>query len=263
MPAEEIAQPIPSTAASHDTLAKVIEKCHFLPDGFHLHPKLKTLLERRRDALKGAPIDWGFRGDSGVRQSRYGRHAGSLERRRCAPRTFTQRHLEFYDYETGDGYMALKNLKPNQAKFEAIDSLLSEYAVMGFEFGYSVADPLTLFCGKRSLAILLTARRSSLISSCSARIGSGISRADLYCCCRMALKDKDRSIPAHALNGFCNSAPKTTCRFATARRPRNISICSGGRCMAAKIAVGSVNRLVISLRKSYCVIRRRHRGWKI
>ena len=40
--------------------------------------------------------------------------------------------------------MALKNLKPNQAKFEAIDSLLSEYAVMGFEFGYSVADPLTL-----------------------------------------------------------------------------------------------------------------------
>ena len=55
MPPEEISQPIPSTAASHDTLAKVIEKSTSLPDGFHLHPKLKTLLERRRDALRARP----------------------------------------------------------------------------------------------------------------------------------------------------------------------------------------------------------------
>jgi 2-oxoglutarate dehydrogenase E1 component len=144
MPPEEISQPIPSTAASHDTLAKVIEKSTSLPDGFHLHPKLKTLLERRRDALKGAPIDWGFAEmlafGSLVMEGTPVRLSGEDVRRG----TFTQRHLEFYDYESGDGYMALKNLKPNQAKFEAIDSLLSEYAVMGFEFGYSVADPLTL-----------------------------------------------------------------------------------------------------------------------
>jgi 2-oxoglutarate dehydrogenase complex dehydrogenase (E1) component-like enzyme len=58
--------------------------------------------------------------------------------------TFTQRHLKFSDYETGEGYLPIKNLDPGQAKFEAVDSLLSEYAVMGFEFGYSVADPLKL-----------------------------------------------------------------------------------------------------------------------
>jgi len=144
MPPEEIAQPIPSTAASHDTLAKVIERCTTLADGFHLHPKLKSLLDRRRDALKGAPIDWGFAETlafgSLVMEGTPVRLSGEDVRRG----TFTQRHLEFYDYESGDGYMPLQHLKPNQAKFEAIDSLLSEYAVMGFEFGYSVADPLTL-----------------------------------------------------------------------------------------------------------------------
>jgi 2-oxoglutarate dehydrogenase E1 component len=144
MPAEEVAQPIPSTAASHETLAKVIEKSTVLPDGFHLHPKLKSLLERRRDALKGAPIDWGFAETlalgSLIMEGTPVRLSGEDVRRG----TFTQRHLEFYDYETGDGYMPLQNLKPNQVRFEAIDSLLSEYAVMGFEFGYSVADPLTL-----------------------------------------------------------------------------------------------------------------------
>ncbi|HEY3940147.1 MAG TPA: multifunctional oxoglutarate decarboxylase/oxoglutarate dehydrogenase thiamine pyrophosphate-binding subunit/dihydrolipoyllysine-residue succinyltransferase subunit, partial [Bryobacteraceae bacterium] len=58
--------------------------------------------------------------------------------------TFTQRHLQFSDFESGEGYVPLKHLDQNQAKFEAVDSSLSEFAVMGFEFGYSVADPLTL-----------------------------------------------------------------------------------------------------------------------
>ncbi len=58
--------------------------------------------------------------------------------------TFSQRHLELYDSETGELYVPLQHLAPNQARFNVYDSSLSEYAVMGFEFGYSVADPLTL-----------------------------------------------------------------------------------------------------------------------
>ena len=58
--------------------------------------------------------------------------------------TFSQRHLELYDSETGDRFIPLRHLAPNQARFDVFDSSLSEYAVMGFEFGYSVADPLTL-----------------------------------------------------------------------------------------------------------------------
>ena len=58
--------------------------------------------------------------------------------------TFSQRHLAFYDSETGKRYIPLQHISPDQARFDVYDSSLSEYAVLGFEFGYSVADPLTL-----------------------------------------------------------------------------------------------------------------------
>ena len=58
--------------------------------------------------------------------------------------TFSQRHLAFYDSETGKRYVPLQHIAPDQGRFDVLDSSLSEYAVLGFEFGYSVADPLTL-----------------------------------------------------------------------------------------------------------------------
>ena len=143
-PAEEIFQPIPSTAADYNALVKVIEKCTTLPEEFHLHPKLKTLLDKRREAVRGGAIDWGFAETLAfgtlVLEGTPVRLAGEDVSRG----TFTQRHLEFSDYETGECYVPLKHLDPKQAKFEVVDSLLSEYAAMGYEFGYSVADPLTL-----------------------------------------------------------------------------------------------------------------------
>jgi 2-oxoglutarate decarboxylase len=143
-PAELIYQPIPPTAADYNTLVTVVEKSTSLPDGFNLHPKLKGLMDKRREVLRGAPIDWGFAEllafGSMVLEGTPVRLSGEDVSRG----TFTQRHAEFSDYETGESYIPLCHLGPKQAKFELIDSLLSEYAVMGFEFGYSVADPLTL-----------------------------------------------------------------------------------------------------------------------
>jgi multifunctional 2-oxoglutarate metabolism enzyme len=144
MPEEQVNMPIPSTAVDYPTLAHVIERCTTLPDEFHLHPKLKGLVDRRRDSLNGAPIDWGF-----AEMLAYGTLVAEgtpvrLSGEDVTRGTFTQRHLEFSDIESGEGYIPLKHIDPKQAKFEVIDSLLSEYAVMGFEFGYSVSDPLTL-----------------------------------------------------------------------------------------------------------------------
>jgi len=143
-PAEQIAQPIPSTAAEYNTLAKVIEGCTTLPEDFNLHPKLKGLLEKRREALRGGPIDWGFAEMLAFGSLVVEGTPVRLSGEDVCRGTFTQRHLEFSDYETGHGYIPLKHLDPRQAKFEVVDSLLSEFAVMGFEFGCSVADPLTL-----------------------------------------------------------------------------------------------------------------------
>ncbi len=143
-PFEEVHQPIPSTAVDYNILAKVVEGCTTLPEEFHLHPKLQSLLDKRREVLKGASIDWGFAETlafgSLVVEGTPVRLAGEDVSRG----TFTQRHLQFSDYETGDGYIPLQHLDPNQAKLEVVDSPLSEYAAMGYEFGYSVADPLTL-----------------------------------------------------------------------------------------------------------------------
>ncbi|MBV9265671.1 MAG: multifunctional oxoglutarate decarboxylase/oxoglutarate dehydrogenase thiamine pyrophosphate-binding subunit/dihydrolipoyllysine-residue succinyltransferase subunit [Acidobacteriaceae bacterium] len=143
-PAEQVYQPIPSTAAEYETLAKVIEKCTSLPEDFSLHPKLKSLVDRRREALHGAPIDWGFAETLAFGSLVLEGTPVRLSGEDVTRGTFTQRHLEFSDYESGRGYIPLQHLDPRQAKFEVYDSLLSEYAVMGFEFGYGVADPLTL-----------------------------------------------------------------------------------------------------------------------
>ncbi|MBV8809823.1 MAG: multifunctional oxoglutarate decarboxylase/oxoglutarate dehydrogenase thiamine pyrophosphate-binding subunit/dihydrolipoyllysine-residue succinyltransferase subunit [Acidobacteriaceae bacterium] len=144
VPAEEIAQPIPSTAADYNDLARVVEKCTVFPEEFHLHPKLKNLLEKRREVLRGSPIDWGFAETLAFGSLVLEGTPVRLSGEDVSRGTFTQRHLEFSDYETGELYIPLKHLDPKQAKFEVVDSPLSEFAAMGFEFGYSVADPLTL-----------------------------------------------------------------------------------------------------------------------
>ena len=58
--------------------------------------------------------------------------------------TFTQRHLAFYDSETSSRYVPMQHIAPDQARFDVYDSSLSEFAVLGFEFGYTVGDPLAL-----------------------------------------------------------------------------------------------------------------------
>ena len=144
VPTEQIFQPLPATAADYNTLTKVIEGCTNFPEDFHLHPKLKTLVDKRREALNGGAIDWGFAETLAFGSLVLEGTPVRLSGEDVSRGTFTQRHLEFSDYQTGEGYVPVQHLDPRQAKFEVIDSLLSEYAVMGFEFGYSVADPLTL-----------------------------------------------------------------------------------------------------------------------
>ena len=134
-----------NTAINRAMVEQVINGYVNVPEGFTVHPKLKTnTIDKRAEILKGAPIDWAtgelLAFGSLVLEGTPVRLSGQ-----DSPRgTFSQRHLELVDYETGKSYLPLQHLSPDQARFEAVDSSLSEFAVMGFEFGYSVADPLTL-----------------------------------------------------------------------------------------------------------------------
>src|SRR3984893_10292146 len=141
---EDMVQPSPDTAVDRATLERVVEGITTFPPNFHVHPKLEGFLKKRREILSGAPIDWATAETLAFGSLVLERTPVRLSGQDSSRGTFSQRHLEVYDSETGERYIPLRHLSPNQARFDVFDSSLSEYAVMGFEFGYSVADPLTL-----------------------------------------------------------------------------------------------------------------------
>jgi 2-oxoglutarate decarboxylase len=145
VPTEEIGSFCPRTSVNHATIERVIRALTHFPENFHLHPKLRGFIGRRRDAIaKGGPIDWAFAEALAFGTLVLEGTPVRLSGQDSARGTFSQRHLVFVDSETGRKYVPLQHVSPDQARFDVFDSSLSEYAVLGFEFGYSVADPLTL-----------------------------------------------------------------------------------------------------------------------
>jgi len=156
-PAELIPRPvgIGTTASDHPEISKataiskevveLIGDAHNnLPPAFTVHPKLQQLLQKRYEMSRQGSIDWGF-GEilafgSLSLEGKVVRLAGQDSRRG----TFVQRHAVFHDRVNGQEWMPLRNLSEDQAKFYVYDSLLSEYAAMGFEYGYSVERPEAL-----------------------------------------------------------------------------------------------------------------------
>ena len=118
-----------------------------IPPAFNVHPKLQQLLAKRVEMSREGGIDWGF-GEllalgSLLVEGVNVRMSGQDTRRG----TFVQRHAVFHDRENGQEWIPLRNLSEAQSKFYIYDSLLSEYAAMGFEYGYSVErkDALVLW----------------------------------------------------------------------------------------------------------------------
>ncbi|MBI2689073.1 MAG: multifunctional oxoglutarate decarboxylase/oxoglutarate dehydrogenase thiamine pyrophosphate-binding subunit/dihydrolipoyllysine-residue succinyltransferase subunit [Acidobacteria bacterium] len=140
----DVRRQIPQTAADIGTLQRVINGSTSFPEDFHVHPKLKKFLDTRLQILEGGAIDWAAAEALAFGSLALDGTPVRLSGQDCGRGTFSQRHLVFHDSETGEPYIPMQHLAPNQAKFEVWDSSLSEYAVMGFEFGYSVADPLCL-----------------------------------------------------------------------------------------------------------------------
>ncbi|MGQ0464569.1 MAG: multifunctional oxoglutarate decarboxylase/oxoglutarate dehydrogenase thiamine pyrophosphate-binding subunit/dihydrolipoyllysine-residue succinyltransferase subunit [Sporichthyaceae bacterium] len=130
-----------ATAISHEALKRIVESQVSLPEGFTVHPRVAPLLQKRASMIETGNIDWGF-GElialgSLMLDGRPVRLAGQDSRRG----TFTQRHSVLIDRVTGAEYLPLAHLSPDQAPGYVYDSLLSEYAALGFEYGYSVARP--------------------------------------------------------------------------------------------------------------------------
>lgn len=141
---EELFKPS-ETAVPAEQLKKLAEKLNHIPESFHLHPKLARFFESRLKAIQEEKgIDWG-NGEAlafgTLLQEGYGVRLSGQDAERG---TFTHRHSVLNDFETGATYAPLNHIAPGQATYQVYNSELSETGVLGFEYGYSLADPASL-----------------------------------------------------------------------------------------------------------------------
>ncbi|MCU1430054.1 MAG: kgd [Actinomycetia bacterium] len=134
------------TGVPRETLEQIVNSLVTWPEDFHVHPKLERLLAQRKSSFENDKVDWAL-GEALAFGSLLLEHApvrvAGQDTRRG---TFSQRHSVLVDHETETEYTPLAHLAPDQAPFMIYDSVLSEFAALGFEYGYSVADHEALVC---------------------------------------------------------------------------------------------------------------------
>ncbi|MES2981465.1 MAG: 2-oxoglutarate dehydrogenase E1 component [Verrucomicrobiota bacterium] len=135
-----------ATGISRDMLQEIGRVLTTVPEKFSLNPTLeKRFIPRRVEALaNGGPFDWAFAESLAFGSLLLEGSPVRLSGQDCRRGTFSQRHAVFYDYETRERYIPLQNLSEQQAKFCVYNSLLSEFAVLGFDYGYSLSYPSML-----------------------------------------------------------------------------------------------------------------------
>jgi 2-oxoglutarate dehydrogenase E1 component len=132
------------TAVAADRIRSLNEELLRVPAGFSPHPKLMKQLERRRDTLEEGGIDWGHAEALAYASLLVDGIPIRLTGQDTERGTFAHRHAVLHDVKTGGTYTPLQHLDDSSAAFEIYNSPLSEYACVGFEYGYSAAAPEAL-----------------------------------------------------------------------------------------------------------------------
>jgi 2-oxoglutarate dehydrogenase E1 component len=137
----ELLEPV-DTAVPLDRLQAWGQAITKEPENFQLNPKIKRWLQARRDMIEGrAPLDWSTAEAMAFASLLEGRIPVRLSGQDSRRGTFTQRHSVLYDVKTRERYTPLNNIAPGQARFCVYNSPLSENAVLGFDFGYTLDFP--------------------------------------------------------------------------------------------------------------------------
>ena len=135
----------PETGVNLETLQEIGKAITQVPETFHLHPKLQRLFEHKQEMFKtGQGIDWATAEalsiGSLLLEKTFVRFSGQDSGRG----TFSQRHAVLVDQETGQTYIPLNHIQKGQEQIEILDSPLAEASILGFEYGFSQADPKAL-----------------------------------------------------------------------------------------------------------------------
>jgi 2-oxoglutarate dehydrogenase E1 component len=138
------------TGVPGETLRRIGRHVTQVPEGFHPHARLLRILETKRAALDGeGTVDWAMAETMAFGSLLLEGTPVRLSGEDSVRGTFSQRHLAWWDVEAPEkprSYTPLETLSADQARFQAMDSPLSEYAVLAFDYGYSVVRPRTLVC---------------------------------------------------------------------------------------------------------------------
>jgi multifunctional 2-oxoglutarate metabolism enzyme len=129
------------TAVSEEVIKRVAETQVTFPEGFTVHPRLLPQLQRRVRMVEENAIDWAMAETLAFGSLLIDGHPVRLVGQDSRRGTFGQRHAVLVDRKTGEEYTPLKVFDRGTAKFHVHDSLLSEYAALGFEYGYSLERP--------------------------------------------------------------------------------------------------------------------------
>ncbi|MGV9339140.1 multifunctional oxoglutarate decarboxylase/oxoglutarate dehydrogenase thiamine pyrophosphate-binding subunit/dihydrolipoyllysine-residue succinyltransferase subunit [Streptomyces sp. NPDC003688] len=129
------------TAISAETVKRIVESQIDIPDHITAHPRLLPQLQRRATMVEDGTIDWGMGETLAIGSLLLEGTPVRLSGQDSQRGTFGQRHAVLIDRRTGEEYTPLQYLSEDQARLNVYNSLLSEYAAMGFEYGYSLARP--------------------------------------------------------------------------------------------------------------------------
>jgi 2-oxoglutarate dehydrogenase E1 component len=133
------------TSVSPETMAEIGTALTRAPDGFEIHKTLARLLDSKAEMFRsGKGFDWATAEALAFGSLVTEGYPVRLSGQDSTRGTFSHRHSAFIDQSTEERYYPLNNIRQGQARYEVIDSMLSEYAVLGFEYGYSLAEPNAL-----------------------------------------------------------------------------------------------------------------------
>lgn len=136
------------TAVAEAELHEIGEGIGKVPEGFSLHKTVARVYAKRQETVAaGEGIDWATAESLAFGSLLLDGVPVRLSGQDCTRGTFSQRHAGVIDQETEERYLPLNHMREDQARLDVVDSMLSEYAVLGFEYGYSLAEPngLTLW----------------------------------------------------------------------------------------------------------------------
>ncbi len=134
-----------ATAVPLDTLREIGGKLTSPPEELQIHRTIRRVIDARRKSIEtGEGVDWSTAESLAVGTLLAGGNPVRLSGQDVERGTFSQRHSVLYDQESEERYIPLNHLAQGQARFEVINSMLSEEAVLGFEYGYSLAEPSAL-----------------------------------------------------------------------------------------------------------------------